>query len=517
VADPGDTARRWPASLLVGSTAGIAFLLAASRPVATNDLSIYVAMGRWMLLHRAFLDHDVFTYTVAGQPFLDGTWGFALLSAEMDALVGTDGIRFLFALSVAATCVLVARVARRAGAAPGASAVASLYAWLLLLQNTAPRGQTLCFLLFLAFQALVARPPPAWLGVILAALVGATWASLHGSFPVACFFALAVAAGAIVERRRLRASLPALLLLGGLLAGTFVGPLGPAILSYIGQNIALPSDRGLTEWAPPQLFAFDGARLALAFALWLVLIARAFVAWRRKPLVAAAGGDRTFPLPPADILVLLGFSALALSGTRFIAWFGLATAVPLARALSLPSREESAARPAIAGPLASRRVRGLVSVALGAAWLGMLLHGTKLAMPLADDTPVAAVDALARASTGARVFSAFEHAGYLAERLGAPGCAGDGTSTATECSCFPYFLDMRVWIYDDATWSRFLRIARAEPGWQDALDQDRVDFLLLSRRHQGSALLEAAGASEAWRVLSDDGSNVLLGRSGAGS
>ena len=66
--------------LLQWSVAGIALLYSASLPVTTNDLHIYLAMGRWMAEQGQLLEHEVFTWTAAGTPFVNGTWGFSVLA-----------------------------------------------------------------------------------------------------------------------------------------------------------------------------------------------------------------------------------------------------------------------------------------------------------------------------------------------------------------------------------------------------------------------------------------------------
>ena len=79
--------------LLQWSVVGIALLYSASLPVTTNDLHIYLSMGRWMAEHGQLLEHESFTWTAPGVPFLNGTWGFSVAAYALHQAIGLDGLR----------------------------------------------------------------------------------------------------------------------------------------------------------------------------------------------------------------------------------------------------------------------------------------------------------------------------------------------------------------------------------------------------------------------------------------
>ncbi len=471
--------------LLLGGLLGLALLLILSRPLPTNDYSIYVAMGRQMLATGTLLERDPFSFTQPGVEFQHASWAYALLCACSHEAFGYQGIRVLVAGAALVTLAGVWVLARRAGAGPRAAVLAVLYAWVLLLQNLGVRGQTLVYPLFLALVALTQRPLRPWLGAVVGLLLGWIWTQLHGSFPVALLYCGAVTVGAAVNTRSLRAAVPGAALGVGLLAGTLLGPYGPWIWSYIHSNGAIPRERGILEWYPPALISFEGARLSVALLAWAGVLT-----WRRGRM----GFD--------NWLLLLGFGCMALSATRIIAWFGLATALPLAVMVTAPGRRHQPA------PALPRPQRAVLAV-LGLAWVALLAQGVPRQVELAADTPVALAERLAEEPTGGRVFAPMEAGGYLAWRFHSPSADPSLPLGVME---HPTFLDMRVWIWPDPIWEEFLAISAAEPGWQERLDAWEVRYLLLSHSFHGAGLLPAVGHSPRWEPLAEDSAGALYRR-----
>ncbi|MFH1463048.1 MAG: hypothetical protein ABIO70_01550 [Pseudomonadota bacterium] len=246
----------------------------------------------------------------------------------------------------------------------------------------------------------------------------------------------------------------------------------------------MPRERGILEWGAPTLRSFTGVRLAAAIALWLALTAR-----------------RDRPLHPASWLLVLGFGALALSATRLLAWFGLATALPLALRLTAPGPQPTAP------PLRPRDARLLWSLGLG--WALLLAAGIPLKVSLSPDTPVELAEVLAEEPVHGRVFASMEAGGYLAWRFHEPSTGPDSPLGRMDR---PTFLDMRVWIFPDDVWQDFEAIAGARPGWQERLDHWEVQHLLLNPDQVGSELLEAARVADEWELVAEDGSGALFRR-----
>ena len=471
--------------LLLGGILGLALLLVLTRPLATNDYAIYVAMGRQMWAQGALLEQDPFTFTLYGQDWQHASWAYAMVCAGSHELWGWQGVRALVATAVLLTLGGTWLTARRAGAAPAAAAVAVVYAWVLLLQNLGPRGQTLIYPLFLLLVALLLRPPRPVSSALSGLALGWIWTQLHGSFPIGILYAGAVAVGSAVQHRTLRAGIPAAAVGAGFLLGSMMGPYGPGIWAYVHANGAILRGRHILEWYAPSPMSFAGLRLWAVIALWAALLLR-----RRGRMTAT------------HWLLLLGFVAMSLTATRIIAWLGLATAVPLALSLTAPSAQ--ATRAAV---LSGRQRAALAGASL--LWLGLLVKGTPLEVQLAPDTPVDLAERLAQEPPGGRLFAPFEASSYLAMRFHRSSASPDEPLGSMER---PYFLDMRTWIYPDDIWDEYMSISAAEPGWEARLEAWNVTHLLLSHSFHGEGLMPAARSSARWELLAEDGAGALLRR-----
>ncbi len=458
--------------LLFWSAVGIALLHTGSLPLTTNDLHIYLAMGREMATTGGVLEQDVHTFTAQGVPFVNGTWGFSRLAHALHEALGPNGLRLLNGLMVAAAVAGMGLAAQARGADPRAAAAASVYAWWMLLQNTIVRSQTWVFAAFAGLSWLAAKPRPAWAAVGGGVLGGAIWANLHGSFPAGLVAFGAWAVGQAWDERDWRAGLTPALVAAGLALGACLGPYGPGLWGYVLDNSSLPVARGFVEWLPPSPTSFHGLRFFGAIALWLVLLGRA----ERR-------------VPTAWLLLLVGFGFLGVRGTRFVAWFGLATAVPLAERLTWAIRAEGGMH---------RRVLRPFQAALVLLWTVLLVKGlAPLEEPLDPDTPVALVEAIAAdlgdAPAPARVFTPPEYGGYVSQRL-YPQALTSG--------------DIRTWIFDDQAWGFYLEVSNTAPGWQDQLDTRGVTHLLLWAPFHGELLDPAIQADGGWVELArtDNGS-----------
>ncbi len=458
--------------LLFWSAIGIAFLHTGSLPLTTNDLFIYLAMGREMVESGTLLEEECFTFTAAGTPFVNGTWGFSVLAHHLYEWVGPNGLRFLNGIAVASTVAIMGLAARARGADPRAAAIAALYAWWMLLQNTIVRGQTWVFPIFAALSWLASTRRHPATAILGGAAGGAIWANLHGSFPAGLVAFGAWAVGQAWDARDWRAGLTPGLVAVSLALGACLGPYGPGLWGYVLDNSTLPVARGFVEWLPPSPTELHGIRLYGAFGLWILLLGR-------SPRRA----------PTSWILLLLGFGLLGVRGSRFVAWFGLATTLPLAMRLS--------ASMSVEGGLPRRLVRPLQG-ALAALWAVLLARGlAPLDAPLEAMTPITLVDAIAEDLSDddaqARVFTPPEFGGYVAQRL-YPRALVSG--------------DIRTWIFDDEAWGFYLGVSATSPGWEEALKEEGVTHLLLWTPFHGQDLDPAVARDENWVELarSENGS-----------
>ena len=92
-----------------------AFALAALSPGLLNDGDTWwhIRAGQWMLAHHAVLGADIFSYTVAGQPWHTAEW-LAETVMAMAWTGGWVGEHLLFACAAALTASRMAQDSRGA-------------------------------------------------------------------------------------------------------------------------------------------------------------------------------------------------------------------------------------------------------------------------------------------------------------------------------------------------------------------------------------------------------------------
>ncbi|HVY61926.1 MAG TPA: hypothetical protein VHF22_09750, partial [Planctomycetota bacterium] len=168
----------------------LAFLLLLVLPFALEglhsgdtDTFYHLACGRWMAEHHAVLDHEAFSFTIAGEPWTNYYWLFerAVYGAyEVAGYPGVIAVRAALVLAMAGAVFGLAWLTT-AGSALEAFAGA-LVAMLLLLPRALNVRPHLFSYLFLALTLVVLermRTRERALGLVLPLLCIA-WASLHG-------------------------------------------------------------------------------------------------------------------------------------------------------------------------------------------------------------------------------------------------------------------------------------------------------------------------------------------------
>jgi hypothetical protein len=439
-------------------------LAAGGQFIATNDLHIFMSMGQAMAQSGQFMETESFTWTAQGTPFVHGPWGFSVLSWWIHDLAGLVGLRWFNGLLAGLSVALLGRAAVLRGADTRAAAFSCLFACVLLFQNLAVRAQTWAYPLFALLIWWISRERGRKSNWLMGVAIGCAWANLHGSFPAALVFLGLSGIGQAWSARDLKAAFSFGSLALAFALGTCIGPNGPEIYSFVLSNSNLPQARGLSEWNSPALFSVSGARFTAGLGLWAVLLLK------KRQAIA-----------PRDILVVLAFAGLGFTGTRFISWFGLASSVPLALALSAGMRPSKGMPPQV-----YRRFR----MGLALCWSVLMVRGLQpRERELRQETPVAAVQAIQASATGGRLLNPPEYGGYARFTLG---------------SNWKISNDMRVWVFDDEAWNVYPQLAQGPKNWSEQLDRLGVTHLLLLPLPYHKALIDLAFASANWELLAED-------------
>jgi len=495
------------------------------KTVQSPDLWWNLASGRWMLEHKAFLDHDVFTFTSPNIPWINRTWLWAVL---FQLVYAAGGLAAVCGITCAMVTGVIGAIAwtRRADRHPLAFALLGLLvlsvAQIRFLHRPSLISDLLApttILLWLRWREGRSRiAAPVALGVIQI-----LWTHLHGGFVLGLLIAGAflvetLVAGHTVTRGRawlvpaavLAAGIGAVLLtpwrneLLSSLSG-FVVRLAPALLGRsevavpeVARDAAGPAARNIVvEWLPT--FSPMARRILgpffLAYAallgLTVFLVARALIG-RKKPAAIPAPAR-------AEVLVLIMLGVLSVVGLRFVGTLALG-GFPLlwelltehlqARPAPTKRKKQSATRKQTQ-PILGTAVLTLtmllltLSVVTNAYWkhFGARTRFGVGVMPYLF--PEKLIDWIEQNRVEGRFFNGYEMGSYLDWRYGAVGRV---------------FTDSRL--VSDEVYREYLALMDAPSAWTQVATKYHLNGAMVDKRDQGQLNL--------FRMLKADPSSQVV-------
>jgi hypothetical protein len=458
------------------------------------DFWHHLARGRAMAEEGRLVDHDQFTFTIAGQSFQDVNWLSQVMYYRLYQWGGMDLVRVANALVLALTLSMLVDLCWRKSASLPVAAAIGIFTFFGLWQILTVRPQTFSLLLFVLLYDVLDRSEkrPAWL--LVPPFILALWANLHGAFPagimlIGCFALTAAWQGRRAGRLfnyphtwRLAICLAVSLL------ATLINPYGWGIYEYVRQTSGIASARGIDEWGPPTLdFWISKAGLASV----IVMVGLVFVSIRRARK------------PGAREVILVGcFLPMACLWVRMVAWW-LIVSAPLAAVFIVylwpKARDpEEKVKPAWDATLAFAAILVLAVMSLpGLQRYNPVLAG-RLAAPRMEEELDNVHVRLAELAPRGRIFTRLEWGEYL---------------TWSFSPHYQVFMDGRVEIYPDKVWQQYSILTKGQTGWEKVLDDYRVDFLLLDGTyHNRTGLLARVEESPHWQRLQQAGPALLYVR-----
>ena len=368
-------------------------LLLGARLLNDPDVYWHIAVGRWIVEHRAFPHVDPFSATMAGAPWIAKEWLSQLLYAGAHAVAGWPGVVVLAAAMIAAAFALLAHFLLQK-LAPLPALTLAVAGFALAAPHLLARPHALALPLMVAWTGVLMnavdhrRPPPLALLPVMT-----LWANLHGSFTLGLALVAPLAFEAWWNAGEARRGTALVWIRFGALAlfAACITPYGPEpiLVAFrilgLGQILSI-----ITEWRPQDFSRLGGFELCLLLGLGFALY-------------------RGIVLPPLRIALLLGLLHLALSQARHADVLGLLAPLVLAQPLA---RQVGSAREA--AEYSPRQSSGLGHAALVAclAALTWALAGTGVWAPRAQISPVAAVAAIKARNVGP-VLNDYDFGGYL--------------------------------------------------------------------------------------------------------
>ena len=460
--------------------------------ISPNDFWWHMAVGREIVATGQIPAVDVYSYTMAGEPYLSYQM-FWLMDVWMYAwysLGGAELILFIHSLIISGTYGIILLLCWQNSRKWGATAFCLLFTVVLGVYAWSVRTQAISFLIGAIFLYVIHRyrrqPNPLWLAVFPVGML--VWVNSHGSFPIGllllgiwlgeeCWQAyLARREGKNFPADKLYATIAVLLVTSVI---CLINPRGVGITRYLismGSNPTVQNT--VPEWLPPSITSPIGP---IFFASILLSAVTLIISPRRSTFYQLA----TF----------VAFAALGLWTTRGVVWFGLVMAPILAVHFSaivdgLPQRNK---RPA---PNAKG---GLINL----GFLGLLLTLAFISLPwfrglvpiradyrslITQDTPTEAVSFLMEEQPEGRVFNDMAFGSYMI--------------WAAQPN-YQVFTDPRIELFSADIWDDYQVISRTAPGWEEKLVEYDVRTLILNPEAQG-ALVQKAAESGDWQLIHQD-------------
>lgn len=453
-------ARRWLAPLLVGLAAYAVAIGAAVKLLNDGDTLSHIAIGRWIIEHRAIPFHDPFTYTFPGGTWVPHEWLAEVMFAAIYGWLGWGGVVAATGGAIAGAFALLTR-ALQSSLGPRRAAIGAALAFLLTEGHLLARPHALALPLLVMWMSGVIRARDADRIPSLALLpVMVLWCNLHGGFVVGLLFAGLLAAEAVLAapataRAQVLRGWGGFLGLAGLSAVASPNGISAFLLPLhmLRMSFALSS---ISEWHSVDFSGFD------PLLLWI-------------GLAIAGGFSLGLRLPWSRTLMVLLLLWLALSHVRNEELLGiiapLLLAAPLARQLGTPSAQERG--------LAARGPRSVAVplAAIAAMALGLFATATALDRrglePRGDVAPAAALQAAREAGLGGHVFNSVRFGGYLL-------FAG-----------IPSFVDGRADLFGDTFLERYVAASSAVgDALPELLDRYAVAWTLLEPQSPAVSLLD---------------------------
>ncbi|GIK38620.1 MAG: hypothetical protein BroJett011_24530 [Chloroflexota bacterium] len=485
----------------------IAIFTMAVRLPADTDTWWHLRSGQYIVENGVVPTTDPFSHTKAGQPWIDHGWLAQLFWYGLFALGGLPGLSLGLALLVTFTFWLVWQVT------PGnlyvraftmvLGAVTSAVIWV-------ARPQMVSFLLaglVLFLLEKYKREGRRWIYAL--PLVTLLWVNIHGGYAIAFMLLGVYIVGEIFNNLTRHSEDPLvpwprlgpLLVVGAVsFAVVVINPHGWQMWLYPFHTVGIGALRDfIQEWRSPDF------HLSLTWAFLAMLL-----------LSLAALGRAGRRADWTDLAMWALWTFWSLFAARNIGLYGLLTIPALARyadaawgqylpgerkgnSWELVGTRDSASVPSVpTRSFSSTRLNWvLLGLVLFAALvkIGVALNPQEAIKAEQEGLPAKAVRFIQENKPAGPLFNSYNWGGYLIYKL---------------WPAYPVYIDGRTDLYDDAFIRRYLDTVAGGEGWQQVLDEDGINLVLIE---SGSTLAKFLKSDPVWQELYHDEMASIFARS----
>ncbi len=461
--------------LLLSITLLVLVTLSFQLSIAPNDYWWCLRVGHETLANGAVPATDTYSWTQYGKPIVYQPW-LACVALWLTYDAGSALLSYIVrGLLIALAYGMLWYLARQESG-PHVASVLIILMGFATCGNWMMRTQLFAYPLFAACLYCLYRWQQGnnrllWILPVATLL----WSNLHGSF----ILVLVLAGTAFVFGKGDRKSL---FITGVLmLLATLVTPYTLNTWRQVVFMLGNPSDQLFSvEWFPP---TNEGWQANIFFGWVLVM----------GPLVALS--ERKFSL--MEWVLFLGFGWLALSGVRYIIWFMFILAILTARLVDSATKHKLDPAIKVNSPVMNYILAGLFLLLPALSLPGFRENW------LPEPPPVYSTS------------TAIDAVKWLQEHPDLPGPLWNdfaiGSYIIYALPARPPWLDPRFFVYPPEQMETYQKINHALYDWEDLLQKDGVNLLLLSVENQEN-LIEAVGKSDQWCEQYRDTFAVIFSR-----
>jgi hypothetical protein len=466
--------------------------------IAPNDFWWHMAVGKDILSNGQIPAVDIYSYTMAGQPYLSYQmfWLMDIWLYGWYSLGGAELVLFIQSLIITGTFLIVLLLCWGVSKKWGVTSFCLIFTILLGIYAWNVRPQAISFLIgaIFLYSIYIYRQQPRlrWLLVFPVGML--VWVNSHGSFPVGLLL-LGIWVGDELwqvylswhkEKRllfeRLLTPVTVLFVTAGICV---LNPRGVGILSYLMTMASNPAVQNtVPEWSPPNFNTPIGPLFFASIFFTVVVLARS----PRRP---------TF----FQLACFVAFAALGLWTTRGVVWFGLVTAPILADHIAGFRENESLGLNQRQPQKKMQLVNfGILCLLFWLAFISLPWFRSMVPMRpdyrslITRDTPVGAVEFLIDERPAGKIFNDMAFGSYLI------------WAAHPE---YQVFSDPRIELFSQKIWDDYKTISWAGPGWQEKLADYEIRTLIINPDEQG-ALIEGLGDSDQWKMIYQDDIAVVF-------